>query len=72
MDCISEAEISKSKHCPLLGEVLRGIQLITERAGDACGEYSLRLFTVVLRISASKHTLTLGHMVRVKGNYSTR
>lgn len=64
MNCISEAEVSKSDHLPLLNEVLNGILLLTERAGDTCEKYSLKLFTAILRVSASKHAHTLSGMVR--------
>lgn len=64
MDCISETEVGQSDHLPLLKEVLSGVLLITERAGNTCAEHSLKLFTVVLRLSASKHAQTLGDSVR--------
>ena len=60
-----EPEASQSEHVPLLQQLLSGVLAITTASGESCGELSLRLFTIILRVSASKHFAELRDLVSI-------
>ena len=66
MECVCEPEVSQSDHVPLLRELLNGVMVIVQAAGNLCKELSLNLFTVILRVRASKHSEELNNYVSLK------
>ena len=53
--CLAEPELSQTEHLPLLQQLLLAVTTATVASGDSCSEHSLKLFTVLLRLSASSH-----------------
>ncbi len=54
-ECLSEPEVSESEHVPLLRQLLQCVLATTRAAGESCPQHSLRLFSVLLRVAASRH-----------------
>lgn len=54
-ECLSEPEVSESEHTPLLHQLLQCVLATTNASGDSCPQHSLRLFSVLLRVAASRH-----------------
>ena len=48
--------MGEPEYQPLLEEILDAILFIIDRASDNCQKYSLKLFTVVLRLYSSKYS----------------
>lgn len=66
-DCVSENEVGQSEHLPLLQQLLSCVNAITSAAANDCHLHSAALFCVFLRVSASRHTLTLRTQVSFLG-----
>lgn len=54
-ECLSEPEVSESEHTPLLHQLVQCVLATTNASGDSCPQHSLRLFSVLLRVAASRH-----------------
>ena len=61
--CLSEPEVGQSEHLPLLQELLSAVIVVTQQAKQESKAYSLELFTITLRVSASNHADSLGTKV---------
>ena len=62
-DCVSEPEVGQSENLSLLEQLLHCVTAITSAAARTCHMRSSALFSVLLRIAASRHALTLGSQV---------
>lgn len=54
-ECLAEPEVGQSEHLPLLRQLLGCVSAVTMAAGESLPQHSLLLFTVLLRIAASRH-----------------
>lgn len=54
-ECVAESEVGQSESLPLLQQLLHCVTAITIAAAHTCHLHSAALFSVLLRISASRH-----------------
>ncbi len=66
MKCLSEPEVGQSEHLPLLQELLCAVITVTQQAKQETKTYSLELFTIILRVSASNHADSLDRKVQME------
>lgn len=59
VDCLFEPEVGHSEHLPLLKELLDAVVVVTQQSRQDSRKYSLKLFMVILRVSASNHAQSL-------------
>jgi len=59
MVCLAEPEVSQSEHLPLLRQLLRCVTAATRVSMETNPQLSLRAFTVLLRVAASRHMAEL-------------
>lgn len=58
-ECVSASEVGQSESLPLLEQLLNCVTAIITAAATNCHLHSSALFSVLLRISASRHALSL-------------
>ena len=76
-ECLAEPEVSQTEHAPLLSQLLSCVATIIDIAREACASVSHLLFTILLRIAASRHVKVeqveeeMLRLARVQGLEST-
>ena len=62
-ECVSANEVGQSESLPLLQQLLNCVTAIVNAAATNCHFHSTALFSVLLRIAASRHALSLKFQV---------
>ena len=67
--CLSASEVGHTANLPLLQQLLNCVTTITTASGPDCHLHSAVLFSVLLRISASQHSVVLKAQVHMLSQY---
>ena len=54
-ECLAEPEVSQTEHAPLLLQLLSCVSAIIDTVGESCTPVSHLIFTILLRVAASRH-----------------
>ena len=55
VECLAEPEVSQTEHAPLLLQLLSCVSAIIDTVGESCSPVSHLIFTILLRVAASRH-----------------
>ena len=55
VECLAEPEVSQTEHTPLLRQLLSCVSAVIGVAGEDCVSVSYIIFTILLRVAASRH-----------------
>lgn len=55
VECLAEPEVSQTEHAPLLLQLLSCVSAIIDTVGELCTSVSHLIFTILLRVAASRH-----------------
>ena len=67
-ECISEIDVNQTDHLPLLQQLVRCVCAIISSSLDKSKMLSACLFTILLKIAATKHGQSLEKQVKQKLN----
>lgn len=68
-ECLAEPEVSQSEHLPLLRQLVSCVAVVTTASQNPSPRLSLCLFSVLLRVAASRREGELREEVKWRGLY---